>query len=396
MRILFANDGLRDAGGVQSYLTAVTEGLIRRGHQLAFLHCQSTDVNQSSLSGESFPHFSTAHGGVEGALKHVNEFAPDVCYSHNMNDLKLEQVLLDSFPVVKFMHGYFGTCISGLKTHHFPSPTPCARTFGKACLLYYFPRRCGEFSAIKMIEHYQWSNQQQQLFRRYAAMVVASSHMKHEFVANGMDGSKVHVNPLFSATVTDHSNGSGPAQPCVLFVGRMTKLKGGDVLVRAVSEASKRIHHSIQLVMVGDGPQRAEWEQLALGLGVQAHFTGWLDDELELARRFKEASVLAVPSLWPEPFGLVGLEAAKFGVPAVAFDVGGIPSWLDDGKNGVLVPLRNGGHEHLGRALAEMFSDAERLSMMGRAARSKSAEMSLEKHLDQLEEILSRASAANN
>ena len=48
--------------------------------------------------------------------------------------------------------------------------------------------------------------------------------------------------------------------------------------------------------------------------------------------------VVVMPSLWPEPFGLVGLEANRRGVPVVAFATGGIPEWLHDGVNGCLAP----------------------------------------------------------
>ena len=48
--------------------------------------------------------------------------------------------------------------------------------------------------------------------------------------------------------------------------------------------------------------------------------------------------MLVVPSLWPEPFGLVGLEAARHRLPVAAFAVGGIPDWLRPGVNGYLAP----------------------------------------------------------
>ena len=50
------------------------------------------------------------------------------------------------------------------------------------------------------------------------------------------------------------------------------------------------------------------------------------------------ADLLVVPSLWPEPFGLVGLEGARSRLPAAAFAVGGIPDWLRSGVNGYLAP----------------------------------------------------------
>ena len=51
---------------------------------------------------------------------------------------------------------------------------------------------------------------------------------------------------------------------------------------------------------------------------------------------FQESDLLVVPSIWPEPFGQVGPEAGLYGVPVAAFAVGGTPSWLTDGVNGLL------------------------------------------------------------
>ena len=80
-------------------------------------------------------------------------------------------------PVVKFMHGYFGTCIGGLKMHAFPTPVSCDRTFGVACAALYLPRRCGRLSPAAMIRDFRWSVSQRDLLASYAAIVVASGHM---------------------------------------------------------------------------------------------------------------------------------------------------------------------------------------------------------------------------
>ena len=126
MRILVANDGLSDVGGVQSYLDCVLSGLAARGHAVAIVHCSDSGRPEVRAVNRQFEAF-TFGGGRSAVIASMRAWAPDVCFSHNVNDLSLEQMLLESFPVVKFMHGYFGTCVGGQKMHAFPAPVPCER-----------------------------------------------------------------------------------------------------------------------------------------------------------------------------------------------------------------------------------------------------------------------------
>jgi glycosyltransferase involved in cell wall biosynthesis len=64
---------------------------------------------------------------------------------------------------------------------------------------------------------------------------------------------------------------------------------------------------------------------------------GWLNQE-KSSVYYHQASAVVIPSVWPEPFGMVGLEAMSYAKPVVAFHVGGIPEWLEDGVTGFLVP----------------------------------------------------------
>ena len=68
-------------------------------------------------------------------------FAPDICFSHNMRTLAIDARLADEWPLVKMMHGHFGTCVSGQKAFAFPAVVACTRTFGPGCLAHYLPRR---------------------------------------------------------------------------------------------------------------------------------------------------------------------------------------------------------------------------------------------------------------
>src|SRR5437773_299633 len=83
-------------------------------------------------------------------------------------------------------------------------------------------------------------------------------HMRHEFVRSGADPAKIHVNGLFSTSDASHQS-PAPASPHVMFLGRMTTLKGGELLLRAVAHASARIR-GLHLSMAGEGPQRRDWE----------------------------------------------------------------------------------------------------------------------------------------
>src|SRR4029434_441465 len=104
MRILLANDGFGDAGGVQNYLDAIAAGLATRGHTLAILHRDATPAPFAAAATRALRQFSIAAGGIGPTLDRVAGWAPDVCFSHNMNVLDLDRALIARWPVVKFMH----------------------------------------------------------------------------------------------------------------------------------------------------------------------------------------------------------------------------------------------------------------------------------------------------
>ena len=389
MRILFANDGIGDAGGVQSYLAAVMPALAARGHRVALLHRDALR-GQRSPAPEGAPHFCTAVRGVDEALGAARAWGPDVAFSHNMGPLQVERGLLDAGPVVKMMHGYFGTCIGGQKAHLFPRAEPCGRRFGPACLALYLPRRNGPLRLPYLAEQWRWAVDQNALFTRYAAVVTASGHMRAEYVRNGVPGTRAYALPLFPTLPTEARPVPAPADFRVLFLGRMTQLKGGDVLIRAAARAGEVLGRAVPLTLAGDGPRRPEWEALARRLGVEAEFTGWVDGE-ERLRLLRAASLLAVPSVWPEPFGLVGLEAGSQGVPSAAFGVGGIGEWLADGVNGRLVPGDPPRADALAGALVWAATHPAELAAMRPRALDAARRLSLDAHVVRLERVLEGA-----
>jgi glycosyltransferase involved in cell wall biosynthesis len=337
-----------------------------------------------SRTFESF----TVAGRLAEAMSAMRAWQPELCFSHNVADLQLEAALAGAFPVVKFMHGYFGTCMGGQKMHAFPDRVACERAFGAACLALYFPRRCCRLNPVAFVRDWRWASTQHALLERYRAVVVASVHMKREYERHGVAADRIAVAPLFPTVPPTGSPCPAPSDPIVVFLARMTSLKGGDVVIRALPYAERRLGRRIRLVMAGDGPQRGEWKALAARLGLACTFPGWLLGHARTAW-LERASVVAMPSIWPEPFGLVGLEAAAAGVPTVAFDVGGIGEWLRHGINGLLV--RPPTPEALGIALGDLLADNEQLAAMRAGALRVAEEMPLSAHLDRLEAVFERA-----
>jgi glycosyltransferase involved in cell wall biosynthesis len=393
MRILIANEALSGGGGVETYLSTLVPALQAAGHEVGALH--DNPVSESGpqrIAPEGIWRAGVTDEGLDGAIARVRGFAPDVCFSHNMRTLAVDARLAAEWPVVKMMHGHFGTCVSGQKAFAFPSVVACTRPFGPGCLAHYLPRRCGQANPFVMVQEYRWGLEQRSLFDRYRAIVVASRFMRDEYVRAGVAPGSVHAIPLFAPPhIPGETGDEGPRPIDVVFLGRMTALKGPDILVEAVAHASTRLGRRLSVVFAGEGPERDRLQASASSRSVDARFTGWVSPR-ERDELLRDAAIIAVPSRWAEPFALVGLEAGVFGTPAVAFDAGGIPEWLADGENGRLIgPTRGAGG--LGDAIADILENPDLRRRLAAGARAAAARFSLESHMRVLMAVLERAAA---
>jgi glycosyltransferase involved in cell wall biosynthesis len=179
----------------------------------------------------------------------------------------------------------------------------------------------------------------------------------------------------------------------ILLIGRLTAVKGGHHLIQAISQASAKLGQRLTLTVAGDGPERQRLQELAQRFQVDTEFTGWVAAERKL-ELLRGTDLLAVPSLWPEPFGLVGLEAACQGVPAVGYAVGGIPDWLIGGQGGELAPGDPPTVQGLADAIVRAFADPDHYAELCKGAWRLSRSFSLANHLSKLEQVLSAAQNA--
>ncbi len=173
-------------------------------------------------------------------------------------------------------------------------------------------------------------------------------------------------------------------------IGRLYKEKGACLLVAAVERLNALLERPFTLVVAGDGPERPRMEALAARLHVRIEFHGWVGPERRTAL-MRRADVLAIPSVCPETFGLVGVEAGCVGLPAVAFAVGGIPDWLTSGTSGELAPADPPPARGLADALHRAFADPKRLHALSVGAWGTARRHSPEEHVSRVEAVLSRA-----
>lgn len=126
------------------------------------------------------------------------------------------------------------------------------------------------------------------------------------------------------------------AQPLkLIFVGRLVDWKAIEIVLEAIKQLGDDFPLSFEII--GDGPMRDPWEQLAKDLGLDAivSFAGWMNQE-NCARHLDAADVLVLPSLF-EAGGAAVLEAMAMGLPVISTAWGGPLDYLDE-SCGVLVP----------------------------------------------------------
>lgn len=153
--------------------------------------------------------------------------------------------------------------------------------------------------------------------RAMRGVAVLSEYMAAELGAVGVPRERVEVVRPFVDAPEVSTTPSGP--PCVLFVGRLVESKG----VAAALDAWQRSGVELPMVLAGTGSLRVALEDAGLEV------TGWVPQR-ELAAVYARAAAVIVPSLWQEPFGIVGLEALAHGVPVVAWRSGGVAEWHTD------------------------------------------------------------------
>jgi glycosyltransferase involved in cell wall biosynthesis len=212
--------------------------------------------------------------------------------------------------------------------------------------------------------------------------------MQRELVMNGLNPERVAIVPPIPAALAAAKPLPPSQDPEILFVGQVIRGKGVDLLLKALAGVPGDWH----LTLVGTGNHLDSCRALAgeLKIAERVTFAGWVPHQA-LEPYYARAAVCVVPSRWPEPFGMVGVEAMARGRPVVAFAVGGIPDWLAEGVGGILAPEAD--TAALGAAIGNLLSDRGRAAALGQAGQERvRAEFQPAQYLDRLMTIMKEAS----
>jgi glycosyltransferase involved in cell wall biosynthesis len=419
MRIAIVNWSRRKVGGVETYLDTIVSELADTGHEIGFWHESDVPVERAQIAlPVQSPAWCADEMGSAGALRALRDWRPDVIYTHKVLDPELEREIMEIAPSVFFAHDYNGTCISGSKTFRFPVVQPCSRRFGWQCLVHYFPHRCGGLSPVTMFKLYGLQSKRLANLHRYDAIVTHSDHMLSELIRHGLSPQRAYRFPYYvqstkateppiqlsQPAITEAEDGAkvsaraGQSNWHLLFSGRMEHLKGGHVLIDALPQVAASLSMPVRVTFAGDGRERKSWERRASQLQngkLSIEFTGWTERR-QIDSLLEACDLLVVPSLWPEPFGLVGPEAGLRGVPVAAFAVGGIPDWLKDGINGRLAPGNPPTAEGLARAIVACLQNPTAHEQLRRGALEMSRQFNIKNHLKALLEVFNKVTASED
>ncbi len=389
-RILFVHEHLGAFGGAEVNIILTAEELKARGYQIGLLYERGTGKDESTWEALFSPIYPMATTSPEEALA---GYSPDLIYLHNPGDLRvLESLVQSGRPVVRMVHDHSMYCMRGYKYNYFTRHIcnhPASFRCVFPCLASIVRNPKGPFPL--KLSSLRAKKREIALNRLCNSLVVYSEYSRQELVRNGFDPARIHVHvPIRCEGDSAPWSRFGPGN-LVLFAGQIIRGKGVDMLLRALSQ----VRVPFQAVIMGDGNHRGACEKLSVRLGLKdrVRFTGYLPPA-QSRDHYLGASVLAVSSLWPEPFGMVGPEAMRYGLPVVAFDAGGINEWLTNGENGYLVRWAETGE--FAARIEQLLMNKDLARELGRNGRDRVNRVYSSRHQVNVLEGLFNSLLANN
>ncbi len=361
-------------GGLEQFVFQVASILKDRGHRHFLIYERTTGTDEDrykTVFEDTMP--VPVSGSADDYRKFLDEICgkwqPDIALLHKSRNPQFLEALVERMPTIALIQDHFLYCLR--ETRYFPvSRKICTLPLSWKCLaLGCFagrPLRCGCLPTFYSLKE---RRSLLDVHRRMHRVVVLSNHMKSELVLNDFDPDRIDVIPGHTHVPEAEFPPLSDDGDDILFVGQVIRSKGLDMLVKAMTLLKNPAH--LKVVGVGSALEANKGLANTLGISDKVEFLGWVPHH-ELDSYFEKAALVVVPSVWAEPFCLVGIEAMARSRPVVAFDVGGISQWLEDGKCGYLV--REITPEALAARIDELLGDRDLARGMGAYGRKRAIE----------------------
>lgn len=362
MKLLYVHERFGALAGAEANAFITAEQLGKRGHEIGILHGPGTGKNEEGWR-EVFPNsYSIDADSVASTNRAIEEFSPDAIYVHKMADLDVIEALVSSGrPLVRMVHDHDIYCMRSYKYNVFtrkictrPATWYCPTVCG-ACVV---RNRDGGFP----LQYVSYAEKKREiaLNREFDRMVVVTRYMRDELLRNGFHPERIEIHAPVPRMGEEGLRSKFSERNLIIYAGQIIRGKGVDVLLESLA----RVKNDFECIILGDGNHKEHCENLSkkLGLSDRVHFRGFVPQE-ELKSFYRDCSVVALSSLWPEPIATIGLEVMRYALPVVAFDAGGIKDWLEDGHNGYLVPWMD--RDAFAGRIDELLEDKAKAREMG-------------------------------
>ncbi len=339
MRILMVNDHGGAAGGTERYIRDISDELAGRNVKVAWAFDEAGD-----WEGMDFERYrvrglwdpvpvSDMRRDIKAAAR---DFKPDLIHIHNVGPARIMDICAELAPTIRTVHDHNLTCPS--MNRMWTCGRVCSLPAGWACIDKLLDGGCMVLGRRPLLLMSRLGHVLDGIdaARKMPRIITTTRFMASELIANGIDAGSVDVLPLYVEFPEDFNEPDDEIPLRILWAGRMVVPdKGPDLFL----EALYHLKSEWTAVMAGTGPAEDFVRRKAVELELidRLEFAGQLTPR-RMELEYRKCHAVVFTSIWPEPFGYVGVEAAAHARPVVAFDVGAVGEWLVDGEGGDLVP----------------------------------------------------------
>ena len=367
MRILALCERAGISGGIESYVQTLRDALAARGHEMRVV--TRAELQWSDEHDPPSPEAATRLRAL------CAQFRPDVIALHSVFDAEIIRAARESARTLTYhLHDHRLFCPNGNRVYP-QGHGRCRVRMGRACAVHALVHGCAYGPRIRTLQLIAHREETARAAFTSDRIVVFSEFMAATARNNNAPAVNIaHITPAIDAAFFRPQTEPHTPVPVILFSGRVEPAKGLHSLIRAVSSIA--VERRPAIAVAGDGPDLPHCVELAGRLGCDLRTLGPLQREGVIAA-IDRASIVAMPSLWDEPFGLSGIEAFARGRPVAAYSVGAIGEWI--GEGGIAEPA--GDTHALARAI-EAILQPRRWAHYAAAASVQAQRYRVDPHVD--------------